>query len=664
MRSKYFYRNTIGFSILVLTLFLTQTLMAQVSEFTYQGRLSDSTPSASYDLNFRLCSSISGDCTAPLATDTVTGVTLGPGGIFSVLLDFGVQHYDSNFDRFVEVSVKRSNDTEFTTLAPRTKLTATPLSVFARTAGNAMTLEGLGASDFIQDNDPRIQDGYNVRSGSTLQPGVNFNIGGTGTANILNAGTQFNLGGNRILSNAGLFNLFAGADSGAVTTGGANAFFGGSAGQVNTTGNNNSFVGAFSGTLNTTGHYNSFFGASSGDKNSTGFGNTFMGFIAGSSNTTGNENSFLGENSGQLNTTGSNNTAVGSNTSFSTNNLSYATAIGSGATAIRSNTVVLGRPADIVEAPNNLEVANYFTASSISARLQYNLNGIRFLSNAGNVNNAFVGMESYCSAAGGKNTFVGTSTGHGCTTGSNNTVLGFEAGRVGSGSNNVILGAGAQIVGPVGSQVNNSIAIGAGVTVSSSNSIVLGTPTETTTIPGKLIVRDTGSSGQTAFETIVSLHPSWGRGIGVNSLHVTYFPRVFLDTPLCFQAGLSGTGHSSVGLCPAANGISSLKTDAKEYIGGMEIVKRLKPMSFSWKEYNSKGIGLNADEVAAIDEQLVTRDEKGEILRVSADSINAILINALKQQQDQIEAQQKQIDSLKKLMCSTASSAEICKEKL
>ena len=82
-----------------------------------------------------------------------------------------------------------------------------------------------------------------------------------------------------------------------------------------------------------------------------------------------------------------------------------------------------------------------------------------------------------------------------------------------------------------------------------------------------------------------------------------------------------------------------------------------------------KDLGLGAEDVAAIESLLVNLNAKGQVEGVKYDRIGVVLINAVKEQQAQIEAQtelikrqQEQIDALTKLVCTTNAAAEFCKE--
>ncbi len=186
--------------------------------------------------------------------------------------------------------------------------------------------------------------------GGYQQKSADFNIDGTGTANIINAGTSYQIGGSRVLSigspadsnlfvgvgagandvagqgvantfsgyqagysnTSGFYNTFSGFQAGYNNTSGVNNIFSGfQAGYNNTTGYYNTFSGPNAGSLNTTGYYNTFSGSFAGYLNTTGFDNTFSGIEAGSSNTTGFYNTFSGAYAGSANTTGTLNTFFG-----------------------------------------------------------------------------------------------------------------------------------------------------------------------------------------------------------------------------------------------------------------------------------------------------------------------------------------------------------------
>jgi uncharacterized coiled-coil DUF342 family protein len=96
-----------------------------------------------------------------------------------------------------------------------------------------------------------------------------------------------------------------------------------------------------------------------------------------------------------------------------------------------------------------------------------------------------------------------------------------------------------------------------------------------------------------------------------------------------------------------------------------------------------RDIGFGAEEVNAVEPLLTTRNEKGEIEGVKYPQITTVLVNAVNEQQANIEAIAKrndqlenrvrelsaqnqklraEMDALLKIVCSMNSTAEICKE--
>lgn len=126
------------------------------------------------------------------------------------------------------------------------------------------------------------------------------------------------------------------------------------------------------------------------------------------------------------------------------------------------------------------------------------------------------------------------------------------------------------------------------------------------------------------------------------------------------------------------------KTNIAPFNFGLNLVKRLQPITFNWKADNKADFGFGAEEVANIEPLLVTYNDKGEVEGVKYDRVGVVLVNAVNEQQIQIEeiekqnqSQQKQIDeqkeiikrqqaeldALKALVCSQNPAAEVCKPK-
>jgi hypothetical protein len=757
----------------------------QGTSFTYQGRLTEAGALASgpYDFQFVLYDApVDGTQVGPtLALDDVV-VTVG---LFTVNLDFGSVFGGER--RWLELGVRLGADTgPYTPILPRQELTPGPSAIFSVAAGDAQGLGGVPASQFVQTGDPRLSDprvplpgspDY-VQNGSVAQPGVSFNVGGTGGADVLDAATQFNLGGARILSKPGTHNLFAGVDAGASnTTGEANAFFGTEAGASNTTGGSNSFFGFNAGRTTTDSHDNSFFGDAAGFLNS-GTGGSFFGFLAGLNNTTGSDNAFFGRFAGSNNTTGSNITLLGSGANVGAGGLSYATAIGSGAVVVSNNTVVLGRIFDAVQVPGALTVSGALGAPVFDAATQFNLGGSRVLGMLG-TSNVYVGTGTGTASFGASNTFVGGNAGQNNTTGSNNSFFGADVGKLNtagqnnsffgslagrdntasgnsffgvfagvfntSGGSDSFFGAGAGnfnttgvrnvfvgesagsdnatgndntfvgrdadwgAVNPLGNEntllgastrvssgISNATAIGSRAEVLQSNSIVLGSilglnggASNTnvgigTVFPsarlhivdngGMLFGASSGCSGFVGMAFGSSISPSCQNYSIFGGDGSTYINRPGGGT-ISFREGnvaqvsiRSGGflnlqalgGGGTVALCRNPTGdvstcSSSLryKTDVASFRGGLELVERLRPITFTWKANGKPDIGLAAEEVAEVDPLLAFRNAQGEIEGVNYSQLTVVLVNALKQQQ-------REIDTLKTLVCQTNPEAAPC----
>ncbi|MCW3118862.1 MAG: hypothetical protein JWM28_2944 [Chitinophagaceae bacterium] len=92
-----------------------------------------------------------------------------------------------------------------------------------------------------------------------------------------------------------------------------------------------------------------------------------------------------------------------------------------------------------------------------------------------------------------------------------------------------------------------------------------------------------------------------------------------------------------------------LKKNIHDLPYGLNEVMQLKPVGYNWKD-NTGGdkIGLIAQEVRKIIPEVVVGDESKENLGMNYAELVPVLINAIKEQQQQLKGQQEQIDFLKK----------------
>ncbi len=665
-------------SILVLLVLQIQSVRSQTTEFSYQGFLKSGTAPANgnHDFEFLLFNELSGGSQIG-STIALNNVALTDGR-FSVKLNFGNQ-FTTGANRFLEIRLRPSGQGGITILSPRQLINSSPYSVkslgalnaesataatTALTANNALQLGGIAAGQYVLTTDPRMGDARSptpgsanyVQNGTSPQASSNFNISNTGTANVFNAAAQYNLGGIRVLSNPGTGNFFAGAGAGTANAAGfQNSFFGFRAGIANNAGSNNTFAGANSGAANTGGSANTFFGANSGQTNTFGGNNSFFGEGSGKFNTDGLNNSFFGRSSGLFNTEGDHNSffgeSAGVTNTIGNGNAYFGYKAGSSSTEANQNAffgaeagmnstgaggnALFGYRAGASSTVTGLAFFGYkagesntagegntfvgFRAGNLNTTGHHNtvVGHLAGISNVGGLNNVFVGNGSGSeNVTGHFNTFVGNVSGGGNVDGDSNTLVGNST-RVTSGG------------------LSYATAIGAGAAAPASNSITLGRSLgeDTVRIPGTLVLGELSAAGL---------------------------------TPVCRNAFLL------IGTCASS---ARYKSNINPFGSGLNLIRRLRPVSFNWKDGGILDFGLVAEDVAEVEPLLVTRNDKGEIEGVKYDRVGVVLVNAVKEQQQQIDILaeqlneqkevnqklQKQIDLLIKRVCRSDPSDEICK---
>jgi hypothetical protein len=131
------------------------------------------------------------------------------------------------------------------------------------------------------------------------------------------------------------------------------------------------------------------------------------------------------------------------------------------------------------------------------------------------------------------------------------------------------------------------------------------------------------------------------------------------------DVGTGGSNHlclNSVNKISYCSSSLRYKTDLHPFSSGLNLISHLHPITFKWKANQTLDLGLGAEDVAAIEPLLVTRNDKGEVEGVKYDRLSAVFINAFKEQQDQIERQKAEIAELKKLVCSSRRHVGVCKQ--
>lgn len=126
--------RTITVLLLLLCSFCAEwPLLAEVTAFTYQGRLNSNTGPANglYDLTFSIYDQPTGTGLFAIQTNLATQVS---NGLFTVTIDFGSVVTEAIFSgpaRWLEIAGRTNGPGGYTTLTPRQELTATPYAVTA-----------------------------------------------------------------------------------------------------------------------------------------------------------------------------------------------------------------------------------------------------------------------------------------------------------------------------------------------------------------------------------------------------------------------------------------------------------------------------------------------------------------------------------------------------
>lgn len=490
----------------------------------------------------------------------------------------------------------------------------------------------------------------------------------------INTTTQYNILGQRALSFAGTNNTFLGLSAGTAAGGGTNnSFFGRSSGQ-NTTASNNSFFGSSAGGINTTGAANSFFGRNAGLSNTTGSNNVFIGTSAGDSNTIGNNLTVIGASADVL------------------DNLTNATAIGHLARVEQSNSLVLGSISGInaATADTKVGIGTPTPASKLEVRngeiSSTGPTGGVLAANNPNNQAARVTLDWFNDGTkqwprlryGGDG--EGSANGFLIQGGGNATKFAvLQNGHVGIGTANpgarlTVSGSGFRT--EPGAARFDLHSTGSGVTyfqhstdqgvwhlgrTSNTDSVIFGEAISGSSGVRFRIHTDDDEARLELRQELntFGFHVSGNRmdlmKNGVNSVMSFTPDRVIVS-------GTFGIGQSSPGapfvLCHTGfdlTGIAGLgdcgsslryKKNINTFAGGLNLLNQLRPVSFDWKANDKHDFGLVAEEVAKVEPLLVTYNKHGEVEGVKYERLGVVLINAIREQQAQIDELRRMISTL------------------
>jgi hypothetical protein len=373
----------------------------------------------------------------------------------------------------------------------------------------------------------------------------------------------------------------------------------------------NYFIGHEAGLNITTGLYNTFFGYQAGRANKDGDYNIFIGHQSGLNTlgpsgavggSEGSYNCYIGYQSGYLSLNGANNTAIG-----------------------------------YVSGYNNQAGNNTFLGSWSG------------YSNKSGGYNTFIGTNAgWRDTSGNNNVFLGQSAGNNVRNGSWNTMIGSGAGaNISSGEKNIIIGSGAMgenyFAGSGSGSSNIVIGFQAGYSAANSSSNIF--------IGNQAGFSETGSNRLYISSSTTKPALIWGDfengRLGINT-----------NESQGFNLYVNGTSAGSTSFAVSSD--ERLKEDIVTIPDALFKVLHLRGVNFAWKDKqlaNDKTqMGFIAQEAETIIPEVIIKNS--EYYQMQYAPLTALLVEAIKEQQQQIESTKQENRQLKSELQSIKEKME------
>jgi len=360
------------------------------------------------------------------------------------------------------------------------------------------------------------------------------------------------------------------------------------------------------------------------------------------SNTTGQYNVTTGFDSLRFNTTGAQNTAYGYYALRANTTSSFNTAVGcyalQSATGDTNTAIGYNAASSALTGSGNVAVGNNALKSCTS----------------GISNVALGNFAGYSTTTGGGNISIGLNTNYTNTTGASNVAIGNNSLRYNTSDANIAINSlyanttGANNVGIFGLNANttgySNVAVGYGAlssNVSSDNSVAIGA--------------DSLSANTATNNTAIGKNSGDTNTTGTNNSFVGYQARGASAT----TSNNITLGNSSITtLRCQVTSITALsdardKTDVKPIKSGLEFVKKLNPVSFTWNTRDGAKVGLPdmgfiAQELVEVQNQTQTipnlvSHENPEKLEAAYGTLFPILVKAVQELTAKVEALEAQL---------------------
>jgi hypothetical protein len=231
--------------------------------------------------------------------------------------------------------------------------------------------------------------------------------------------------------------------------------------------------------------------------------------------------------------------------------------------------------------------------------------------------NTAVGQQAlFANISGQENTAVGFVALANHPTGNFNTAVGTSALLNTTAAQNTAVGAHALQTNDTG---NSNTAVGNGALVSSTGS-------------GNIALGQNAGGSVTTASNVTCIGTS-----GANVDNTTWINHVYGVTT---QSGMTAPVIvSNTGQLGTVSSSRRFKHDIRPMENASEAILGLKPVTFHYKsdETNTPQFGLIAEEVAAVNPDLVMPDENGNIYSVRYDQVNAMLLNEFLKEHRKVE---------------------------
>jgi hypothetical protein len=480
-------------------------------------------------------------------------------------------------------------------------------------------------------------------------------------------------------------------------TGISNLFFGTGL-SLNTTGNFNTVIGVDAMVDNISGNYNTAIGSQSLILNTTGSGNTAMGLLSLASNTIGNYNTAIGSQSLILNTTGSRNTAMGllslTNNTIGNENIAvgyYSLAnntTGNQNTSIGQSSLVSNNDGDF-----NVGIGLETLLSNVSGNNNTAIGYKSLNSNLVSENTAIGSMAMYANTIGTSNSAVGVNSMYSNTSGYSNTSIGYSSlyNNI-TGDRNTSIGDSALYNNTWG---NHNTAVGSfslfsniggfGNTATGYNALYLNTSGSSNVAFGDgALYSNTSGSYNTS---IGSATMSWSTGSHNTAIGSSAGQLLTTGTNNTFIGNSARPSAESVNneitlgnlaitsLRCQVTSITSLsdmrdKTDILNLTEGIDFIKKLRPVSFTWNTRDKAKVGIKsagfiAQELLALQKASpiglnldLVSESNPDKLEARYGNMLPIMVKAMQDQQTIIEQQKDRLDALEKLVLDLIKSKQ------